>query len=115
MIASDLNLLREKDPATWEEFDSTVVAIYEGYEEIYQDGLTDRARLAWLQAVLQDAIQARVWSWRMQGFPEIDEDRPGQTCCTIMRRKGIIWYDHKTAYADSPAEALLKAYTEAIG
>ena len=116
MIAPLLEALREKDPATWAwlcdfvMFDdgdvrnSINIASYgegPGFDAI-------------LQYCLQEACQARGWSWRMQGFPEIDDDHPGQTCCTIMRRKGIIWYDHKTAYGASPAEALLAAYLEAL-
>ena len=123
MIAATLlEALREKDLATWRRFDELELAAYKQYDDygttenyIYQEDLIEPACLAWMQAVLQEACQVRGWSWRMQGFPEIDDDHPGQTCCTIMRRKGIIWYDHKTAYGASPAEALLAAYLGAIG
>ena len=106
MIAPLLEALREKDPGAY----GAWKAMHDVYSIREGCAMSD----AWVQAVLQDACQARGWSWRMQGFPEIDDDHPGQTCCTIMRRKGIIWYDHKTAYGASPAEALLAAYLEAI-
>ena len=131
MITPLLEALREKDPATWQQIvrgppmipyhkyytydiDGSATAHKDERAYIPFDELLPEVACAWLQAVLQDACQARGWSWRMQGFPEIDDDHPGHTCCTIMRRKGIIWYDHKTAYGASPAEALLAAYLEAI-
>ena len=112
MIAPRLEALREKDPETWDYID-TVLKL--GFP---MPGVCDPNGVIAgyiIQGSIQSAIQARGWSWRMQGFPEIDDDHPGQTCCTIMRRKGSIWDDHKTAYRASPAEALLSCYLEAIG
>lgn len=75
--------------------------------------LIDEARLAWIQACVQKAIAERIdrnaekaretWSY------EIVADRNGYRAVTGPRDIRSIM-----AYGDSPAEALLSAYLEAI-
>ena len=97
----DLNLLREKDPAT-----------YIAYSHVPNAHLLTGTPVmdAWLQAVLQDAIQAGGWQGIVLFNAEsnravIDDRVDGMGGTRILaEREGA-----------SPAEALLAAYLEAIG
>ena len=116
MITSDLNLLREKDPMTWEKYtdligeteDENGISIGISIESLYKP-----ARLAWLQAVLQDAIQMKI-DYTAQ---RIKHTWGYSIICDL---DGIVAWVHASdkeyiGVGDSPAEALLKAYLEAIG
>ena len=127
MIAPLLDRLREKDPATWQrivrgppmipyhkyytyDIDGSATAHKDERAYIPFDELLPEVALAWLQAVLQDAIQASGWQGIVLFNAEsnravIDDRVDGMGGTRILaEREG-----------DSPAEALLKAYLEAIG
>ena len=108
----DLTLLREKDPATWKRF--CEMPIYEKNASRLTIDLTnsgnDALIGAWLQAILQDVIQARGWASTLTYNPPRGPEAPF--------RGAHVWPDDRCSAgkkADSPAEALLKAYIEAIG
>ena len=122
-----LEALREKDPATWQrivrgppmipyhkyytyDIDGSATAHKDERAYIPFDELLPEVACAWLQAVLQDAIQARGWQGIVLFNAEsnravIDDRVDGMGGTRILaEREG-----------DSPADALLKAYLEAIG
>jgi hypothetical protein len=99
MIAAQLDRLREVDPATWE--------IYEQEAGCFQ---FDDQRRGWiLQAVLQDACQARGWGLHQEQIPWY------KTTYTAYIAVGTQNGDLKEGHGDSPDEALLKCYLVAIG
>ena len=130
MITSDLNLLREKEPATWEKIARGLPMIphhtYYTYDVVngtktaHQDDrawipfneLPPEVALAWLQAVLQDAIQTKI-DYTAQ---RIKHTWSYSIICDL---DGIVAWVHASdeeyiGVGDSPAEALLAAYLEAI-
>ena len=117
MIAPLLEALRAKDPATWKRFDGLELATYKQYDDygttenyIYQEDLIAPVRMAWLQAVLQEACQARGWASALTYNPPCGPDAPFWGA--------HVWPDDRCSAgkkADSPAEALLSCYLEAIG
>ena len=117
MIAPLLEALREKDPATWQRFDELELATYKQYDDfgatenyIYQEDLIEPACLAWMQAVLQEACQARGWAY------QVSASFQGTHYGKIVKKNAD---ESKTflpdAAGDSPAEALLRCYLGAIG
>ena len=120
-----LDQLRAKDPETYKRirrglplkprgqyiaYDNGEVRALQ-YEEVYipLDELLPEVACAWLQAVLQEAISSRGWASTLTYNPPDGPEAPHWSA--------HIWPDehcqmsHK---ADSPAEALLAAYVEAM-
>ena len=127
MIAATLlEALREKDPATWQQIvrgppmipyhkyytydiDGSATAHKDERAYIPFDELLPEVACAWLQAVLQDAIQARGWAY------QVSASFQGTHYGKIVKKNAD---ESKTflpdVAGDSPAEALLAAYLEAI-
>ena len=129
-----LDRLREADPETYKRiargiplqprgqylaFDGGKITACQYHEPyIPFDNLLPEAACAWLQAVLQDAISNRGWIWEVSLLANkkdhcacISEVAPGYD--------GDHWteeheYMITEQIAGSPAEALLRAYAEAI-
>lgn len=113
-----LSRLRKVDPETWQRFyDETIANIWycngidkEGDDiEVYGCSLTEEATEAWLQHVIQDAIASRRLQFSVRN-----------AVIGIDLAKARIWSEHNIngphahAEGNSTAEALLKAYIEAI-
>ena len=112
MIAPLLEALREKDPATWKRFDGLELATYKQYDDygttenyIYQEDLIALVRMAWLQAVLQETIQARGWDFTLSTLKYKNR---------CIARIDMIDENKTVQYGDSPTEALLAAYIGAL-
>lgn len=120
-----LDRLQKADPDTWNRFVDTELFTYNEYDDYgkteryaYQEDLIEAAREAWLQHVLQEAIRTQKWHLLQSQDPstrvyyvEISKIAPGYAG------------DHYTEHClwligsgedNSPADALLKAYLEAI-
>lgn len=96
-----LEALREKDPETWDYID-TVLKL--GFP---MPGVCDPNGVIAgyiIQGSIQSAIQARGWSWELSTFT----DRP---YAKIFNQATL---RYATCIGDSPAEALLRCYLEAI-
>ena len=115
MIAPLLKALREKDPVTWEELQNMLRHLDgyledDNYDVIVTDTIERAGLPAWwiLQGVLCDACQARGWDWQVwrQQRHWIGSGEYAATTGPVGRN---------AASGDSPAEALLSAYLEAIG
>ena len=127
MIAPRLEALREKDPATWQrivrgppmipyhkyytyDIDGSATAHKDERAYIPFDELLPEVACAWLQAVLQEACQARGWASALTYNPPCGPDAPSWGA--------HVWPDDRCSAgkkADSPAEALLSCYLGAIG
>ena len=92
-----LEALQEKDPET-----------YTAYQSMPNRHLMEGTDVlsAWLQAVLQDACQARGWLLKQSTFTA----RPSAKIWKVVDPIGKLYY----AEGYSPAEALLRCYLEAI-
>ena len=107
MIAHLLEALRVKDPET-----------YIAYSHVPNAHLLTGTPVmdAWLQAVLQEACQVKGWFGAVY-FGKKDGDLAkvfGHSHCAIISWKDGELYRHIKQFGDSPAEALLRCYLEAI-
>jgi hypothetical protein len=97
-----LEQLKQADHATYEAF----TGLHERHPEIC---IESKVSMAWLQEVLQEAIQARDrWEYVM----ELVEDR--RTAVFIGKPSGTDIQYGPIHFADCPAHALLAAYLAAI-
>lgn len=125
MIASQLDRLKEVDPKTWERIARGLPIKPHGqYLTLDQDGrmtshqireayipfdeLLPEVACAWLQAVLQDACEARGWDWQVWR-----QQRHWKGSGEYAATTGPV--GRNAASGDSPAEALLRCYLGAIG
>lgn len=102
MIAATLlEALREKDPGAY----GAWKAMHDVYSIREGCAMSD----AWVQAVLQDACQVRGWAITLTYNPPSGPDAPFWEC--------HVWPDDRcraAPKADSPTEALLRCYLEAL-
>lgn len=108
MIASLLEALREKDPGAY--------GAWKVMHEVYSIREGCAMSDVWLQAVLQEACQARGWFGAVY-FGKKDGDLAkvfGHSHCAIISWKDGELYRHIKQFGDSPAEALLRCYLVAI-
>ena len=122
MIAPLLEALREKDPATWQrivrgppmipyhkyytyDIDGSATAHKDERAYIPFDELLPEVALAWLQAVLQETIQARGWDFTLSTLKYKNR---------CIARIDMIDENKTVQYGDSPTEALLAAYIGAL-
>ncbi len=127
MVDSELlDRLRKADPETYERIargipmqpcgQYMIMDIGTGprmsqYHEAYMpiDVLIPKVAEAWHQHVLQDAIRARKWTLITVELGEWSRENPCQAMI-----QGYPELKRVSGFADSPAEALLKAYLAAI-
>ena len=102
-----LEKLKSLDPTTYKRFAETELAEYEYDDEngsmvgyIYQENLIDSAKMAWLQACLQDAISLKGWFFYIQWD-------------THYGWMASINDQEEPCAGDSPAKSLLAAYIAA--
>jgi hypothetical protein len=108
-----LQQLSELDPATCRRHPDVAVYTIDGYSFwLADDGLfsasipdcryvfTGRPALAWLRDAVEAAIEARGWYWELRYWPP--------------RKKHRAEIANLTQWADTPAEALLAAFVEAV-
>lgn len=99
-----LTKLRKADPETWTRWHWTICIL----EEVQVPDLNSPISEAWLQHVLQDAIRVRDWSIYQISNPGL----PKETYyADIYKHDPDL---HFEAFGNSPADALLKAYLQAI-
>lgn len=123
MISADLlDQLREKDPELWMEITRTELAEIEYCDVdgdecepdyIYWAGLRSEAQDAWLQHCLQERIRARGWGYEIMRFMCFGSFYPGRCLAKIYHVENKIMVTGE-AKADTEAEALLRAYLQAI-
>ena len=91
-----LEALREKDPET-----------YKAYRSLPNSHLLEGTAvpMAWLQAVLQETIQARGWDFTLSTLKYKNR---------CIARIDMIDENKTVQYGDSPTEALLAAYIGAL-
>ena len=110
-----LEKLKSLDPTTYKRFTETELAEYEYDDEngsiadyIYQEDLIDSAKLAWLQACLQEAIGGKGW----QGIVLFDKEHNRAVIEDIIDGWGGT-RKLSEEIGSSPAESLLAAYIAA--
>lgn len=108
-----LTRLRKTDTETWHKFDARIVGsatCHDGSNfvdvDICRIRLDEPVQEAWLQHVLQDAIRAKGWQFKLQSVKI--NGNPGY--------EAVIWFvrGERRDIGNSPAEALLLAYLAAI-
>jgi hypothetical protein len=114
-----LEKLKLLDPATYKRYDETELAEYEYDDEngsmvgyIYQENLIDSAKMAWLQACLQDAIRAHSWTMRLSVYPSTVIRPEGDTvviCNLTERDEKLISSATEYGYARSILAAYIAA------
>lgn len=110
MIPADLlDKLREKDPELWERMRRMPIYVHRDEQLTIDLTKSDNTELvdAWLQHCLQEAIRARGWMCTVLSVPTNGHvlariDTEGEESGTV-------------EYGDTEAEALLRAYLQAIG
>jgi len=99
-MKADLDRLKVADPTTYEKYISSPAYIYD---------YSERQKMAWLQAVLQEAISAKGW----QGIILFNQERNRAVIEDIVDGWGGT-RKLSELEGDSPAAALLAAYITAL-
>lgn len=102
-----LEKLKLLDPATWNRYEETELDSDDWEDTVFIDHLSESAQMAWLQAVLQDAISGKGWPYQIAYYPP---EGP-----TKWFYRAYIWPKIKCVMeqSDSPAKSLLAAYIAA--
>ena len=118
MIPADLlDQLREADQAMWGKIDDCIYNLHVGYDiRAYPHYAEDAIFVmdAIIQAVLQEVIRARKWSYKQICL--VRKGTPNEIFHYAEIDKGVAWNAplHFEEHGDTEAEALLRAYLAAI-
>lgn len=102
-----LEKLKSLDPTTYERYIGSDLVSSDQPEYISAWILTESAKMAWLQACVQDAISGKGWPYQIAYYPP---EGP-----TKWFYRAYLWPEIKCVIeqSDSPAKSLLAAYIAA--